>query len=205
MKVNSETDAARQNKIILHAAGISSVSLIGCAGCGKTSLIAAAAKRLACKKHIAIISADTFSEPAALGPLACGQQFLQIDPAPNSMLKANDIQKALGAFQLNGVKLLLIENVSGFAGGYAADLGQDAKVCVLSVAAGDGRSAEFAGAIGCADVIILNKIDMLSMMPFNVERFREDVHRINPNAKLFELSTLTGKGLAQWVDWLVGL
>ena len=98
----------------------------------------------------------------------------------------------------------MIENVGTLALPGIPDVGQDASVTVFSVAAGDDKADKHPELVSGADLVILNKTDLLASVPFDVGAFRGDVGRIKPGVDLIELSAIRGDGLAKWVAWLRG-
>ena len=129
--------------------------------------------------------------------------MIQIDPGYNRMLSARLVQTALKRLDLSVLEVLLIENISSLIGPCEIELGEDAKVCMFSVAAGDDKAAKYPDVVQCARLIILNKMDLLSVMPFDTAAFENDVRRLNRSAEMIELSTRTGEGLDCWLDWLL--
>jgi len=96
----------------------------------------------------------------------------------------------------------LIENISSLIGPAQYDLGQNAVVSLFSVAAGDDKAAKYPAIVRMADLVLLNKIDLLGVAPFNVAAFKAEVARLNPSADVIEASTLRGDGLETWFKWL---
>lgn len=201
--LSGEPSAARANRERLRLAGVYTINLIGGPGCGKTSLIEATMRRLVLKRRVGAIAADAHSRYDAdrLGVL--GDQVVHVGPEGECALSAADVRLALDRLDLPALSLLMVENVSSLVGPGGIDLGEDAKVAVFSVAAGHDKPARHPDVVRGARVVVLNKLDLLAITPFDLETFRETVARLNPSATVMELSTLSGQGMDAWTDWLV--
>jgi len=201
--LKSDEAIAGENRQRLRGANVFTVNIIGGPGCGKTELISATVGRLMLKRRIGIITADPFTQFDSDRLSRLGDQVIHIDPGHNRMLSGGTLQTALSRLVLPVLDILLIENISSLIGPAEIDLGQDAKVCIFSVAAGEDKVAKFPDVVRSAKLVILNKMDLLSLMPFNTEAFEGDVRRINPSAEIIKISTRTGEGLDSWLDWLL--
>jgi hydrogenase nickel incorporation protein HypB len=184
-------------------AGVFAVNLIGGPGCGKTALLQATVARLLLKRRIGVIAADPQSRIDADRLAALGDQVLQIGTGMYGLLTPEQVRSALRRMDLGVLDLLLVENVSSLIGPAQFDLGEDARVAMFSVAAGADKPAKYPDVVRCADVVILNKTDLLAIVPFDIEAFRSNVRRLNPRARVIELSALTGDGLDAWLAWLL--
>jgi hydrogenase nickel incorporation protein HypB len=198
-----EGAAARCNRERIRRAGVHTVNLIGGPGCGKTSLIEATMRRLLLKRRVGAIVADAFSRCDADRLSALATQVLHVDPREGSMLRASHVKAALARMNVSALDLLVIENVSSLVGPARIDLGEDAKVAMFSVAAGHDKAARHPDLVRAADVVILNKIDLLADASFDLTAFRTSVVNLKPTAQVIELSTLTGDGMGQWTEWLL--
>jgi len=193
---------AAANRERWRAANVFAINVIGGPGCGKTELISATVQRLILKRRIGIVMADPSTHFDSNRVNHLGDQVIHLDPGHSQMLSAGHIQTALNQLILPGLDILLIENISSLIGPPEIDLGENAKVCIFSVAAGEDKAAKFPDVVSCANLVILNKMDLLSLMPFNTEAFESVVRRINPSAEIVKISTRTGQGLDDWFDWL---
>ncbi|MEZ0268385.1 MAG: hydrogenase nickel incorporation protein HypB [Phycisphaerae bacterium] len=195
----SDASAVRD---LIRGAGAFAVNLVGGAGCGKTSLIKATVERLILDRRIGVITADPGTRHDFDRLAGCAERVVQVETGPEGALRPGHVRAALGRFDLGRLDFLLIENVSSLIGPERFDLGQDATACVFSVAAGDDKAAKYPAIVRMADVVLLNKTDLLDVMRFDVPAFRAGVRRLNPAAPLLELSTLRGDGLDAWLAWL---
>jgi hydrogenase nickel incorporation protein HypB len=199
----SRLQVACSNHRRLADASVFAANLIGGPGCGKTSLLQVTVSRLILKRRVGIIAADPQTRIDADRLAALGEQVLQVGTGANGLLTGEHVRAALRRMDLARLDLVLIENVSSLIGPSQFDLGEDAKVALFSVAAGDDKPAKYPDVVRCADVVILNKTDLLALVPFDLDAFRGNVRRLNPGVRIIELSTLTGDGLDAWLDWLL--
>ena len=112
------------------------------------------------------------------------------------------IDRALGQWNLDALEILFIENVGNLVCPSSYDLGEDAKIVLLSVTEGDDKPLKYPSIFFKSELLVLTKIDLLPHVPFDLARARENARRINPAIEILELSCLTGAGLADWRSWL---
>jgi hydrogenase nickel incorporation protein HypB len=201
---DAEPQIANQNRQLLRDAQVFTINIIGAAGCGKTTLIGHTLARLVITKRIGIIACDPATHRDGDRLASIAEQAVQVDTGEGNLLKASHIQQALAHLDLTQLDLLLIENVSSFVGPAELDLGEHVKAAVFSVTAGDDKPDKYSDVVTRSNVVILNKIDLASLVPFNLTTFREEVRRLNLSSPLFEMSALDGEGLDPWLDWLKG-
>jgi hydrogenase nickel incorporation protein HypB len=193
------------NRDALREAGVLAVGVFGGPGCGKTSLISATIARLTPGVHVGVIACDAGTHRDADRIAREGRQVVQVNTGLGAnVVEASHVQDALRCLDLGSLDLLLIENVGTLALPGIPDVGQDASVTVFSVAAGDDKADKHPELVSGADLVILNKTDLLASVPFDIGAFRADVGRIKPGIELIELSAIRGDGLAKWVAWLRG-
>lgn len=198
-EVAAVADANRER---FHRAGVYAVNLIGGPGCGKTSLIETTMRRLVLDRRVGAIAADSNSRYDADRLSVLGEQVIHVDPGASAALAPCHVRAALDRLDLSTIDLLVIENVSSLVGPGPVDLGENAKVPVFSVAAGHDKPARHPDVVRGAKVVILNKMDLSAVTPFNLSAFHEAVARLNPEAEVLEMSTLTGQGVDAWIEWL---
>jgi hydrogenase nickel incorporation protein HypB len=193
---------AQDNRRRFEQSGVFAVNLVGGPGCGKTSLIRRTVECIDAGRHVGVIVADPDShvDADALKGSAC--RVAEVRTAPCGCLDPRELRDALDRIDLDSLDLLLIENVSTLIGPTACDLGECKRVAVFSVAAGDDKLLKYPDVVRWADVVVLNKIDLLKSFPFRIDAFRRHVAAVNPDAALFEMSTLTGEGVEPWLSWL---
>ena len=193
---------ARRNRDTLRDAGILAVNVLGGPSSGKTSLIAAAVERLLPEFRAGVIDCDTFPHPDLRTVCGAIEQVVRVDVGPGGAVEATLIYDALQRLDLDFLDLLFIENVGSLAPAPAPDVGHAATALVFSVAAGHDVAARHPRLVAAADAVILTKIDLLPDVPFDLDSFRADVRRLNPQAELIEVCARCGDGIDGWTKWL---
>ena len=212
LEVNDTIAAA--NRAELARRGIFSVDIIGAPGSGKTALLEATLRALAARPHAADRPhpADRREAAVLVGDLTTRRdadrlsrwcdKVVQISTGQGCHLEANQVRDAMAGLDLETVDLLFIENVGNLICPVGFDLGQNAKVGVFSLTEGDDKAAKHPYLVEAADVILLNKIDLLPHLTFDLEVFHADVRLLNPNVPVLEVSATTGQGFGEWLAWL---
>jgi hydrogenase nickel incorporation protein HypB len=193
---------AKMNRRALSEADVLAIRISGGPGCGKTSLIDASIDRLMPDVHVSVIACDVASNRDADRIVRHTEQVVQVNTGEQSTVDATHVREALSWLDLNWCDLLFIENVGTLLGPVTSDLGQDVTVAMFSVAAGHDKADKHPDLVRAANVVILNKVDLIPAVPFDSAAFRADVKRLNPSAVVFELSALRGQGMEGWIDWL---
>ena len=193
---------AERNRARFERGGVFAVNIVGGPGCGKTSLIRATLAGIDAGRRVGVLTADSDPHGDANCLAGCAGQVLQLNTGARHWLDAAGVSDALDELDLASLDLLLIENVSALIGPTEFDLGEYKRVGMFSVATGDDKLVKYSDVVRWADVVVLNKTDLLASLPFSLERFRDQVRRVNPHAALFEMSTLSGDGLEPWLSWL---
>ena len=129
--------------------------------------------------------------------------MVQINTGGECHLESFQIQNALTSLPLPDIDLLLIENVGNLVCPAEFSIGEDLKVLIASVPEGDDKPYKYPLMFNTVDVIVLNKIDLLPYVKFNIEGFTKTVKTINPKVELFKVSCTTGEGLQPWANWLL--
>ena len=193
---------AAVNRRRLDEAGILAVNITSAPGSGKTLLLEKTIPALAPALRSAVIVGDlqTTRDAERLGGL--GAEITQINTEGGCHLSAQQVAAALDGLALDYLALLFIENVGNMVCPAGFDLGEHARVAMLSVPEGDDKVAKYPTLFQPADVILLNKIDLIDLLGYDTSRVRDDLSRINTRAPLIELSAKTGQGMQAWLDWL---
>lgn len=194
---------AAQNRAWFAANRILALNLIGAPGAGKTSLLEATAGRLAQTLSISVLEGDQETDADARRIRAAGCRALQINTGAGCHLDASMI--AEGARRLGPApgSLLFIENVGNLVCPALFDLGERAKVVVLSVTEGEDKPLKYPHVFRAGGVLVVHKCDLLPHLSFDVEACVANALRINPALRVFRVSSSTGEGLREWCDWLV--
>ena len=202
-KVLSENDQIAARLRVAFAEGdVLALNFIGSPGAGKTALLERTLKRLPAHTRAAILTGDIQTENDAIRLRHYGYPVRQITTAGACHLDARMVESNLGDWLRNGIELLLIENVGNLVCPTSYDLGEDAKIVVLSVAEGEDKPLKYPGIFRKAELMILNKIDLLPHVPFKPELVYENARGINPGIEIIETSCTTGAGFDQWLRWL---
>lgn len=189
------------NRLTLKAAGVATVSILGGPGCGKTTLIDATIEALMPEVHVGVIACDVTSQMDADRMARHSEQVIQVTTGERGVIDTGHIRDAIRWLDLRWMDVMFIENVGTLVAS-PIDLGQDVTVAVFSVAAGHDKAAKHPDIVRAADIIVLNKLDLLLSVPFDLNGFRADVARLNPAAQLFEMSALHGEGRQPWLEWV---
>jgi len=184
------------------AQGIKVLNLISSPGAGKTSVLEQTLRRLGGRLRCAVIEGDIQTDEDAQRVAACGVPAVQIQTQGACHLDGPMIGEALDALELEGLELLIIENVGNLVCPVDFDLGEDMKVAVLSVTEGDDKPSKYPALFRAAGVLLVNKIDLLPYIDCDLERIHATCRTLNPQQKVFDISCRTGEGLGDWVAWL---
>jgi hydrogenase nickel incorporation protein HypB len=204
-KVLNENDqiAARLRETLTRA-GTLTVNLISSPGSGKTSVLEKTLERLPHGTHAAVLTGDIQTDNDARRLARYGYPVKQITTAGACHLDARMIENHLDDGFGDDLDLLLIENVGNLVCPTSYDLGEDAKIVVLSVTEGEDKPLKYPGIFRKAELMILNKIDLLPYVPFDPELAIENARRIHPGIQVIKTSCTTGAGLDLWLTWLAG-
>jgi hydrogenase nickel incorporation protein HypB len=178
------------------------INIMSSPGAGKTSLIMQVINRFKGKTRIAVIEGDIASTIDADKVSKQAIPVIQINTVGACHLDANMIKKALDNLALEQTDLVLIENVGNLICTAEFALGAHKKVMLLSVPEGDDKPYKYPLMFTEADVVLVNKIDVLPYFDFNVSAFSKAVSGLNPSARIFPVSAKTGEGLEPWFSWL---
>ena len=202
-KVLSENDRVASGiRQELAGTGTLSLNFIGSPGAGKTAFLERALSMLPKGTRAAVLTGDIQTDNDAVRLARYGYPVRQIATAGACHLDARMVQKHLEGWNPDELDLLFIENVGNLVCPTSYDLGEDAKVVVLSVAEGEDKPLKYPGIFRKAELMILNKIDLLPYVPFKPELAREYARRINPEIEIVETSSISGAGFEEWLTWL---
>jgi len=201
LKVNDQFALEIREELNKH--NILTINMIGSAGSGKTTLLEQTINRIKNKIKIAVIEGDIETTRDAERIKKLDVEVIQINTKGACHLDAHLVQKALKSFSLADTQLIFIENVGNLVCPASFDLGEDFKVCVLSVPEGDDKPEKYPKIFRESKCVVLNKTDLLKHTTFNKENFYRDMKHINGKATIFELSALKGEGVENWCKWLL--
>ena len=193
---------AAANRAWLAARGIFALNLMSSPGSGKTSLLVRTLETLAGRIAAAVIEGDQQTEFDAERIRATGVPALQINTGKGCHLDADMVARALPRLPLAEGGLLLIENVGNLVCPAAFDLGETHKVVILSVTEGEDKPLKYPDMFAAADLMLLNKTDLLPYLRFDVERTIDYARRVNPKLQVILSSATQGEGMDAWLDWI---
>ena len=193
---------ARENRNLLDEHGVLAVNVMASPGAGKTSLILRTIEALRDGLRLGVIEGDVAGHVDADKVAETGTPVVQINTGGGCHLDAPQIQVALQQLPLDEIDLLLVENVGNLVCPTGWDLGEHVQMMISNVPEGHDKPIKYPGMFAVVDAIVLNKIDLMPYVDFDLEAFRTAVWALNADAPLFEVSCKTGEGLEAWVEWL---
>lgn len=200
LKINDEV--AESVRARLRDAGVRCVNLIGGPGSGKTSLIESVARHCEGRLRLGVIEGDPDTSLDAERVARCGLPVVQINTGGGCHLEANLVLRALDRLPLNDLDLLLIENVGNLVCPVDFDLGENRRVAVLSTAEGHDKPAKYPKVFRSADLVVLNKCDLLPHVDFDTLAFETYVINLKPGLPILHASCRTDEGIPDWAAWL---
>ena len=200
--LDANDQMANRNRQALDKAEVLAINIMSSPGAGKTSLILQTIARLKDRVRIAVIEGDIASTIDADRIGEEGVSVVQINTGGACHLDANMVSNALDSLSLEDTDLLLIENVGNLVCPAEFKTGAHKRVMLLSVPEGNDKPYKYPLMFTESAVIIVNKIDLLPLLDFDVTAFRQAVTGLNPNVKIFPVSCKTGEGIAAWISWL---
>lgn len=193
---------AQQNRRQLRSQRILALNLLSSPGSGKTTLLTETIVALQGRLHIAVIEGDQQTTNDADRIRATGAPAIQINTGKGCHLDASMIHTALARLAPPDKSIVMIENVGNLVCPAAFDLGEAHKVVVLSVTEGEDKPLKYPDMFRAASLMILNKVDLLPYLKFDVTHCIANARRINPDIQVLHLSATTGQGLDQWLAWI---
>ena len=203
--MDANEQLALQNRSRLDANGVFGINLMASPGAGKTSLILQTIRALGSELRLGVVEGDT--APVTIDAdkiMAAGMPAVQINTGGDCHLDAVLLSRGLDQLPLDQMDLMIVENVGNLICPAAFSLGTHANVLIASIPEGDDKPYKYPNIYRGLSVLIVNKIDLLPYVPFNMEYFRQGVEALNPGLITFAVSTKTGEGMPAWTEWLQG-
>ena len=197
---NDRLAAANRERLVTR--GVFALNLVSSPGSGKTTLLTRTIGDLKVRHSITVIEGDQQTAMDADRIRETGVPALQVNTGKGCHLDAHMVGHAIDSLDPDENSLLFIENVGNLVCPAAFDLGEAHKVVVLSVTEGEDKPLKYPDMFHAADVMILNKIDLLPHLTFDVARCVGYARRIRPDIRVLELSATSGEGLEAWYDWI---
>jgi hydrogenase nickel incorporation protein HypB len=196
---------AAENREIFNIRKVFAVNVMGSPGAGKTTLLERTITYL--KKHImiSVIEGDLATAKDAQRIASCGVSVVQINTGGGCHLDARMISQVLPGFYLEDTDMLIVENVGNLVCPAAFDLGEDMRMLVMSIAEGGDKPAKYPNAFLAAQVVVLNKLDLIDHVDIELEDIKRDILAINPRVKIFETCCRKGQimGIDDLGDYLI--
>jgi len=193
---------AAENRVIFDQSGVTSFNFMASPGAGKTSLIELTVKRLLPEMKLAVIDGDIATTIDADRAEAAGAYAVQINTGGDCHLDAVMINSALKQMDLNDINVVIVENVGNLVCPASFQLGTHLSVLIASIPEGDDKPYKYPGMYRGVNALVINKIDLLPYVPFDMEYFRKGVEILNPGLVTFPLSCKTGEGMDAWIKWV---
>ena len=192
---------AAHNRQRLGERGVFALNLVSSPGSGKTTLLCKTVARLGAQA-VAVIEGDQQTSRDAERIRATGAPAIQINTGSGCHLDARMVGHAIEALRLPEDSLLLIENVGNLICPAAFDLGEAHKVVILSVTEGEDKPLKYPDMFRAARLMLLNKIDLLPHLDFDLDAAIGYARRVNPEIRIIQVSATSGEGMAEWLDFL---
>lgn len=179
------------------------INITSSAGSGKTTLLQETARRIGDKVNMKILVGDLETERDADRLRAVGADALQIVTGGICHLEAQMVWQGMENLDLDGVELLIVENVGNLVCPASFDLGEDYRVTLIATTEGDDKPKKYPRMFLTSEMMLVSKVDLLPYLPFSVDAVVKDARDINPNIKVVELSTTQNIGVDEWCNWLL--
>jgi hydrogenase nickel incorporation protein HypB len=178
------------------------LNCISSPGSGKTSLLERTLASFSQDTRVAVVTGDIQTDNDARRLARYGFPVRQITTAGACHLDARMVERSLEGWDVAALDLLIIENVGNLVCPTSYDLGEECKVVLLSVTEGEDKPLKYPGAFFRSRLMVLNKVDLLPYVPFDIAKARENARAIHPEIEILETSCTTGAGLDQWLAWI---
>ena len=195
---------AADNRALFDKKKIYVINLMSSPGAGKTTLVEKTIQALQDRYRIGVIEGDIQDTCDAERVAKLGIPVVQINTGGGCHLDGNMIREALPAFDLDQLDFLITENVGNLVCPAEFKIGENAKIMILSTPEGADKPAKYPLMFQESSVLILNKIDLMPYVDFNMEKAKKDALSLNPKLRIFAVSCKTSEGLQDWLDWLSG-
>ncbi len=203
-KILSANDlVALQNRKLLDQHKVLTVNVMASPGAGKTSLILRTIEALRGRLRVGVIEGDVAGRVDADKVAETGTPVVQINTGGGCHLDALQVQSALKQLPLEQIDVLFIENVGNLICPTGFALGENVNMMIANVPEGHDKPIKYPGMFSEVDALVLNKIDLMPYIDFDLEAFRTAVMALNADAPQFQVSCKTGEGIEEWAEWLL--
>ena len=201
--LDANSRIAQENRRLFDKHRVTVINLMSSPGAGKTTLLEQMGKHFGEQLKIGVIEGDIQTTLDAERVAAAGLEAVQIETDGACHLDANMIQNALTDMKLDGLDLLVVENVGNLVCPAEFNVGEDHKVMMLSVTEGDDKPYKYPLMFRESRVLLISKVDLLPHLRCNVDEIKKAARSINPELIIFEISAYTGLGLDDWHNWIM--
>jgi hydrogenase nickel incorporation protein HypB len=193
---------AERNRKWLEKSNILALNLVSSPGSGKTALLERTIKDLQKELIITVVEGDQATLNDAIRIKNTGCEVIQINTGAGCHLDAVMIKSSLEQLKPPEKSVLFIENVGNLVCPALFDLGEKCKVAILSVTEGEDKPIKYPHMFRAAEILLLNKIDLLPYLKFDIEACKQYAKSVNPRIKIFEVSAISGEGMSAWYEWI---
>ena len=194
---------AEQTRAVFDRSGVYAINIMASPGAGKTSLILKTLEALNGRLRLGVIEGDLATSIDAEKAAAAGLPAVQINTGGGCHLDASMLSDALPSLPLSELDLVIVENVGNLVCPANFQIGTHLNILIASIPEGDDKPYKYPGMYRGMQVLIINKVDLLPYVPFNMEYFKQGVEILNPGVVTFPVSCRTGEGMNDWTNWLV--
>jgi hydrogenase nickel incorporation protein HypB len=178
------------------------LNLMSAPGAGKTRLVTSTIRSLKSEFRIGVMEADIESDIDAKRVAETGARTIQLHTGGLGHMDAEMTRQGLVSFDTSGLDLVILENIGSLVMPAEIDIGAVKNAMILSVSEGDDKPVKYPLMFRIADIILINKIDILPYFDFDYEKVVNDIHRIRPGIPILPVSALSGDGMDRWISWL---
>ncbi|MCB2293310.1 hydrogenase nickel incorporation protein HypB [Clostridium algoriphilum] len=201
--LNTNEEIHEENKNLFDEEGIFVINLMSAPGSGKTTILEKLIPKLKQNLNMAVIEGDLYTTKDAERIEAKGVPVVQVNTAGSSYIEGSKVREASLNFDLREIDLIIIENVGSLVSPAEFEIGEDIKLCVLSVTEGNDKPLKYPLMFEKSTAIILNKIDLMQFTDFKEEEFYEDTKLLNDKAKIFQTSCTKNIGIDELSEWIL--
>ena len=201
--LSANDQMAARNRDVFDKSGVYAINIMASPGAGKTSVILKTLETLKGRLQLGVIEGDLATSIDTEKALAAGMPAVQINTGGDCHLDAVMISQVLSSLPLSELDLVIVENVGNLVCPANFQLGTHVNVLIASIPEGDDKPYKYPGMYKGVQALIINKIDLLPYVPFNMDYFRQGVEILNPGVVTFPVSAKTGEGMEAWMDWLL--
>lgn len=195
-------DLAARNRAWLAEQGIVAVNLMSSPGAGKTTILERTIRDFAGRRPVAVIEGDQETMLDAERIKRAGSTVVQVNTGAGCHLDAEMMRDALATLTPESGSLVLVENVGNLVCPALFDLGERSRVVIISVTEGTDKPLKYPYMFAAADLVIINKVDLLPYVDFDVARCEEYTRSVNPGLRVLTVSATTGEGMRDWYEWV---